>query len=273
MRQRIVTRRARRGAPAALAGAAALCLGLGTMAPAAPIFENSVVSNDLAFITDGDPNAFACLVALGRDRREMPDKRGGDLFADRVHVLDARFTDGTRVGIWVHPALDEDRARHYAMTVAQRLGHLPTMMRALLDHVVIHDGDETAFAEDQGRFFVLYSGNIDTRIGDHDLEETVFHESVHATLDADHAQSAAWRRAQQADGDFVTDYAARNPDGEDMAESALFAFTLLTHPGRLPAETEAELRRIMPNRLAFFADLFPPRAALFVPSGPAPDCP
>ena len=41
-----------------------------------------------------------------------------------------------------------------------------------------------------------------------------------------------------------------------MAESALFAWAVLQHPGRLPASIEAEVRRIMPNRLAFFDDLF-----------------
>ena len=69
--------------------------------------------------------------------------------------------------------------------VAEAVGELPTFMRATLDHVVIHRGDETAFGESEGHFFVLYSVNIRTRIRNHDLEETVLHESVHATLDSE----------------------------------------------------------------------------------------
>ena len=64
-------------------------------------------------------------------------------------------------------------------------------MRRMLDHVVIHRGNATAFAEYLGHFFVLYSANIKVRIRNHDLEETVFHEAVHATLDYKYTRSAA----------------------------------------------------------------------------------
>ena len=103
---------------------------------------------------------------------------------------------------------------------------------------------------------MLYSDNIRTRISNHDLEETIFHESVHATLDSKYARSRKWRRAQEADGGYLTDYAAREPDKEDMAESALFAWAMLIHPGRLPTNVEAQASEIMQNRLAFFEDLF-----------------
>lgn len=129
-------------------------------------------------------------------------------------------------------------------------------MRSKLDHVVIHKGDEVAFGEKGGHLFVLYSDNIRTRIRNHDLEETVFHESVHATLDAKYLRARKWRNAQRADGAFITVYAANLPEKEDLAESALFAWTMLVHPGRLPARVEQRVRDIMPNRLAFFENLF-----------------
>ena len=49
------------------------------------------------------------------------------------------------------------------------------------------------------------------------------HESVHAAWDKTHAKSAEWQDAQKKDGGFITDYARKNPQGEDLAESALFA--------------------------------------------------
>ena len=58
--------------------------------------------------------------------------------------------------------------------------------------------------------------------------------------------------AQKADGDFITKYAKRLPKKEDLAESALFAWTMIMHPGRLPARVKARAKAIMPNRLAFF---------------------
>lgn len=230
---------------------------LAAPALADPLFPNSVTSNDLDFIHDDDPAAAYCLQFSALTRAEMPDKRHDELFADNVRTFVASFADGPTVEIRLHPAISsEDEARDLATHVAGALAKLPTPMRDLLNHVVIHQGDETAFAEDLGRFFVLSSDNIRARISTHDLQETVFHEAVHATLDVPHADSAAWRAAQTADGRFLTTYAADNPDGEDMAESALFAWAMIKHPGRLPPEIETAVAALIPNRLTFFEGLF-----------------
>jgi len=251
---------------------ACLCIAA-TQASSDPIYPNSIASNDLDFITDADPHVFRCLEYAGRDRREMPDKRTDDLFAEGTFVFTAHFDDGTRVGIWAHPDFASvDTARNHVERITTPLGKLPTMMRQNLSHVVLHKGDETAFGEDQGHFFVLYSDNVNTRIRNHDIQETVFHESVHATLDADWAQSPAWKRAQDKDGAFVTDYAADQPHREDMAESALFAYTILTHPGRLPNEVETRIKEIMPSRLAFFQTLFIEGGPVFQQIAQPVDC-
>ena len=48
------------------------------------------------------------------------------------------------------------------------------------------------------------------------------------------AGATDWLAAQETDGRFVTRYAERKPKGEDLAESALFAYTILHHPDRIP---------------------------------------
>jgi hypothetical protein len=129
-------------------------------------------------------------------------------------------------------------------------------MRHKLSHVIIHSGDETAFAEEQGHFIILYSKNIDRRLATHDLEETLFHESIHATLEAEHAKNPAWIAAQKQDGGFITDYAAAHPHKEDLSESSLFAYTLIMFPNRMPEEVEDAVHKIMPNRLRYLRLLF-----------------
>lgn len=226
-------------------------------AHADPIFPNSVISNDLEFIRTDDQSVFSCVSFQGTERAEMPDKRSDALLDRGTFTFQANYQDGTSVGLWAHSDFGSQTAALQSVDpVAQAIGKLPTIMRSKLDHVVIHKGDEVAFGEADGHFFVLYSDNIRTRIRNHDLEETVFHESVHATLDAKYLRNRAWRNAQRADGAFVTEYAARLPEKEDMAESALFAWTLLVHPGRLSQRIEVQVRHIMPNRLAFFEGLF-----------------
>lgn len=238
-----------------------------------PIYRSSVTSNDLEFISSDDPSAFSCLSYEGRNRAEMPDKRGGELFADGVFTYTSRFKDGTSVGIWVHPDIGSQvEAAQFANHAAQAVGKLPSIMRSQLDHVIIHKGEETAFAEEKGRFFVLYSENMAMRIQKHDLEETVFHESVHATLDFPLTTSQTWIQAQIADSDFITNYAKHSPTKEDMAESALFAWAILINPGRLPKEVEQQVRSIIPNRLKFFEDTFVNSGPVFQQISPAASC-
>lgn len=226
-------------------------------AQANPIFPNSVVSNDLEFIRTSDRSMFSDLAYAGKRRAEMPDKRRNELFADGVYIFKADYRDGTCVELWAHPDFESRSSAEASVEpVAQAVGKLPTIMRSRLDHVVVHKGDRTAFGEHLGHFFVIYSDNIKARIRNHDLEETVFHESVHATLDRWHARNRKWRKAQRKDRGFVTEYAADLPKREDLAESALFAWTILVHPGRLPQDIEAQVRKIMPNRLAYFEKLF-----------------
>ena len=225
-----------------------------------PLYPNSVVSNDHDFIHTDDPSDFSSLTYIGtRDNVEMPDKRKGPqdpLRDDGVYIFEARYSDGTAVGMWAHPDFgSREAAQMSAEPVAEAVGKLPTFMRSTLRHVVIQEGDETAYAEHIGHFFTIYSDNIQTRISNHDLEETVFHESVHATLDYKYRSHNEWQKAQRADGGYITEYAASRIT-EDLAESALFAWAMLMHPGRLPEMVEQQARAIMPNRLAFFEEMF-----------------
>ncbi len=225
---------------------------------AAPIFENSVVSHDIDLITADDPAVPACLHYVGQTLQEMPGAlHTNDLMASDVYTFDASFADNSKLGIWAHPSVGtREDAEKLAAVLLGPLGRLPAVLRQRLTHVVVQSGDHTSFAEDKGHFFVTYAENIRSRISTHDLEETVFHESVHAALQDQWEESAAWREAQKADNAFVTEYAAKLPHREDLSESALFAFAYLRHPERLPPEVRRSIETIMPARVSFFRTIF-----------------
>ena len=137
-----------------LAGGLALA-ALAVTAPVLgkPLYPNSVVSNDLEFIATSDESAFACLAFKGRRTAEMPDRRKDGLMAKQTFIFEARYTDGTSVGIWAHPDFKtKENALESVEPVAEAVGKLPTLMRKTLDHVVIHRGDAVAFGEDMGTF-------------------------------------------------------------------------------------------------------------------------
>jgi len=95
---------------------------------------------------------------------------------------------------------------------------------------------------------------------------------VHAAWDAAHRASPAWLAAQASDGAFVTEYGAKKPALEDLAESALFAYTLLHHPERIPAADAARIRAAIPARIDFVATLLPPGEPIFHAIGPRDPC-
>lgn len=221
-----------------------------------PLFPNSIVSNDIDFILDTDDDHFDTLVFIGLQDMEMPGN-GEILFDEDTFVFEATFSNNKVIGIWCHSSFETmDSAYQYASKVCYRLGKLPFIQRDMLDHVCINTGNHTAFAETQGHFFVLYSENIDARIGTHDLEETVFHESVHASIQDLYENDTAWINAQDADNNFITVYAQQNPHLEDMPETALFAYTMIMHPGRLSSTIENWVLTYIPNKLAFFESIY-----------------
>ncbi|MEL7338936.1 MAG: hypothetical protein AAGM67_00515 [Bacteroidota bacterium] len=222
-----------------------------------PLFPNSIVSTEIDFIRSTDPDAFVELVYIGREDKEMPDKRSDDLFDINTFVFEASFTNGKKVEIWAHSDFGSIMAaQEYAEKLCGRLGKLPEFMRDVLKHVVIHKGDEGAFAEKDAQFFVLYSDNMDLRISNNDLEETVFHETVHVALDLPYATSESWLKAQNKDRSFITEYAQDYPMREDLAETAIFVYTLQRYPSRLSVEIEEWMATNIPHRLAFLRTVF-----------------
>lgn len=113
-----------------------------------PLFPNSVVSNDIDFILDTDPDDFLNLEFLGLEDKEMPDSQSDILFDENTFIFEASFANGESVEIWCHSSFgSQSAAQEYADKLCPRLGKLPLLHRDMLHHVVIHNGDATAFAE------------------------------------------------------------------------------------------------------------------------------
>ncbi|MFS4418683.1 hypothetical protein [Maribacter sp. 2307ULW6-5] len=222
-----------------------------------PLYRTSITATDIDFIRASDTDAFKSLAYVEQGAREMPGSESGELMDPGTFVFQVNFKEGKDIEIWAHSAFGTiNAAKVYADKLGGRLGKLPLYMRNKLSHVVLHKGDSNAFAEDAGGFFVLYSENMDERISTNDLEETVFHEAVHVAFDLAHAKSKEWKEAQKNDGVFITEYAQSRPEKEDLAESAIFVYTKLTHPGRLDDKVVQWMETNIPNRLVYIEDLF-----------------
>lgn len=232
-------------------------LSIASKSVAEPLFYSSVNSNYIDYIREEDPSTFLCIKNAGVQPREMIGKPYFSASLN-AHVFDMHFSDGTKIPIWVHPDVgDAQKVADEVAYFSGPLGKLPTTMRRNLDHVVLNAGDETPFSEDAGRFIILATETMRKRRAENDMEETIFHETVHATLDIPFSKSAAWKAAQKADDDFITGYAAEYPNREDFAETALMAYTYYHHPERLGWVKE-KMEALIPNRLNYLISTFYP---------------
>ena len=228
--------------------------------PAAPavgqVYPSSVVGTEFDIIRTTDPTTFKSLAGGEVARREMPDKTGDAALVQPAYAFTAGYADGHEIDIAVdRDFADRAAAKKEAERYATRLGRLPGVLRRGVKRVVVHKGEPDATAFSDIGLVVVYSANASKRIATNDLEETLFHESVHATWDKTHAGSPGWKRAQAADGGFLTRYAQRLPGREDLAETALLAFAVLEHPERIPEADREKIRQAVPARIAFVGEL------------------
>ena len=218
-------------------------------------------------IQDDDPSTFICLHYEGRDIRQMWDKREDDEFNHNVFIFSAHFTDMPPFEIVLNPEFETpEAARSEADRYGHRVGQIPLVFRHGIRRLGIHKGDE-GFHAGTGKIFV-YSEMSDRRISQKRLTESLLHESIHATLDHEYRLSPEWVAAQREDGAFMTRYARSRPEREDLAETALFAYALLRHPGRIPPVDSRDILARVPTRIAFIEEIL--NTEPDIPAVPAP---
>ena len=240
------------------------------MAEADPLY-GSIVDQTYDLVRTSDPSVFHCLENTGTGIRQFWDKRFNNEFNHKAYLFMARFKDGTNIEISVNPEFGSvAAAREEALRYTDPLGRLPTAIRAGWERLGIHKGDETMSAG-VGKAFA-YSGNVSKRLGTRKLEETLFHEGVHVSLGQKHDRSRGWRAAQRADGGFLTGYGQDNPDNEDLADTVPFVYTMIHHPGRIPADDARLIEQAIPNRITYIQELFPRDRPVFYRVGPTTNC-
>lgn len=240
------------------------------MAQDAPPFSDTA-GTVFDIIQTGDPSAFVCLRYDGQAARQIWDKRVDGEPVIEAYLFSALYRDGAKIEFAVNPEFENaEAARAEALRIAPALGQLPGTLRAGIARFNLHKGDAAPHAGTGSITF--YQDTITQRLSYKHLEESLFHESVHASWDAEHRLAPDWQAAQMADGRFLTGYAQSRPEREDLAETALFAYALSHHPDRFPPVDSADTRRAVPHRLAYIAGLLPPDTPLWQDLAPVPVC-
>ena len=254
-----------------LAALTAICLALPQVKEsAAHASVGTTVAKDTGVITPSDFST--CTISAGEDPRgdRGMNERGHNAGANTVNawIFEASCDGGTNTfEIRVHPDFTtQQAARTEAEKYGKAVGQLPKVLRSGFGaeagiHILeIHKGTHqwhASLAFGEIRIYTEFGGHPDFR--DLTLEEGLVHEAAHVSLDRNVGSDPKWLAAQKADGAFISRYAERHPDREDVAESFLAWFSVRFLPSRISEEWEEAILQTIPNRIAYFNALFSAR--------------
>ena len=209
---------------------------------------------DLDIITAADPSAFIQIVSIESGPRVMFDRRAdngnGDWVTINPRLFQASYTDGNAIEIQVNPEFDPSEAAIKAKFYGYAIGQLPKLLRLDVKTVWIHKGDKP-FGGGNDNILIHTDG-----LGYHGtaLEETLFHEACHTSLDS-RLYGAAWSNAQTLDAEYISTYAKDNPAREDVAESCALYYAVRFKPERLSEIDINLITKTIKNRMLVFDSL------------------
>lgn len=221
---------------------------VGPVEPRPPLGPTIFMDPDI--ITSDDPSSFVSMTVAGTEGRLMFDRREDDFVTYEAHLFDASYDDGIVLEVQVNPEFDAADALAAAEAYATALGRLPAFLRADVETVWIHRGNEDFGGGNAN--VLIHTSRADEYEADGVLEEALIHEAAHTSLDAKHAQASGWISAQEADGNHISQYAADNA-AEDLAESLVPFIAVQFRSDRITDFLEALIRQAIPARLEYLA--------------------
>lgn len=219
-------------------------------AHAAPPFGGTIFL-DPDIITSEDSSTFLRVQYLGTATRSMYDRRKNAFVLLKPHLFRATFNDSRSIEVQVNPEFGTvRRSRNHAVKYAKVIGRLPRILRADVETVWIHKGNQPFGGGNNN--LLIHTGQSVSYERDGILEETLVHEASHTSLDARHSASSGWLAAQKSDPDFISTYARDNPTREDIAESFLPWLALRYRPDRIDSALASMIEATIPARISYF---------------------
>jgi hypothetical protein len=232
---------------------AVCCLALASPLAANPPFNGTVfLSKDI--ITDTDTSVFERLEFKRSSDRKMFDRRVNGWIDNKAFLFDAVYSDGKRIEIQVNSEFgSQSAAQEVAEPYAVAFGRLPKCLRKDVRTSWIHKGRELFGGGNDNLLVHVAQGEEYLQQGL--LDEVLFHEATHTSLDSSIASHAKWVAARKSDAKSISTYASDHPEREDLAETFLVWFALRHRPTSLSSEQVQLIEATIPARLAFLDSL------------------
>jgi hypothetical protein len=225
-----------------------LCYGYFTYAK--PPFEGTAyVDKDI--IQKNDPSDFISLEYVALAKENSYDRRNKAWSTEDMFVFNIKYEHKKGMRVRVNTEFGNVKnAQRQAERYAFVVGQLPLVLLRDVDTITIHKGKKLFGGG--SRDILVHTGEGDDLSRDGFLEEVIFHEACHTSLDHDAWNNPALEKAQLSDDDFISTYALDFPHREDVAESCLMYFALKYRPERIPYGIKNLILETIPSRIDYF---------------------
>lgn len=215
-----------------------------------PGFKKGTIFIDPDIITVYDASAFAGILYEGRFETRMFDRRIDDDIILLAYIFDVSFDDGLSCEVRVNPEFGSmNMAMDEAIYYATIIGQMPNCLRQEIRTVTIHRGDQLFGGVDGD--ILIHTDQAYWYEKDGILEETIFHEATHVSLDPYHYNDE-YRDAMCADKAFISEYAEDHPNREDIAESFLTYVAVAYRSDRISWDVQDIIEEVNAYRLDYF---------------------
>ena len=205
-------------------------------------------------INSNDPTTFKELIYIGKDYREMFDRRKGGRWLNKEAFLFNAVYEERIVEIQVNPEFKNiENASKEALYYSEIIGRLPNFLLTSLKTVWIHKGNKAWGGGNEN--FLIHTGRSKEFISLNIVEEVLIHEGGHTSLDWDWGgviNKTQWQKAKRKDKEYISRYARRHPEREDVAESILTWIAVRYRLERISNKDAEIILKTIPNRLKFF---------------------
>jgi hypothetical protein len=172
-------------------------------------------------------------------------------------------TNYSKMIIYVVSEIGYNDALNYAKQYARIIGQMPRhLLKSIQEVWVRKDGYDKYLAIDN-KYILIYAEHAKKDDSNGTLEEILFHEATHVFMDPycrdiknyfinDNGQAIAWPDAQRMDNKWISEYAFKNPNREDVAESFLAYYAITYRSNKIEEYIVPLIKLTIPNRIKFF---------------------
>ena len=224
------------------------------------IFKKATTFVDNDIIKKSDPSNFKDVVFVEKEQLLDFDKR---TFKNRktswkktnfsVFVFRASFENTDDILIKVNDEFkDLKKAEKQAIKFGKIFGQMPAFLRKKVKYLIIHKGNPS-WAGGNGSAVI----HTNTFINENKkyIEESMFHELVHASLDWQWGKKSIeedkWLNAITTDKYYISDYAWEYPEQEDLAETVLWWYASRCKKDRISKKNYEKVNKFLSNRFKY----------------------